>query len=210
MIQDAICRGAERLGVELAPAVLGKLVHLLEALERWNRRFNLTAIRDIDEMVPLHILDSLAVLPWLRGPRILDVGTGAGFPGLPLAIVRPGFSFTLLDSNGKKVRFVRQMIAELDLDNAEAIKARAKDYAPGAPFDTVIARALATVPRLVELTGHLVGEGGQLLAMKGKYPAEELEAINSLPGWDTSVAELAVPGLEAQARHVVTVRRTKT
>ena len=191
----------------LSPTEAGKLASLLQSLAHWNRRINLTAIRDIDDMVTCHVLDSLAARKYLQGPRVLDVGTGGGFPGLPLAIVEPDLQFVLLDSSGKKVSFVRQMIAELGLDNAEAIKARAEDYAPEQRFDTVIARALATVPRLVELTSHLVGEDGQLLAMKGKYPAEELEATNSLPEWDYSVAELSVPGLEAHERHVVTVRR---
>lgn len=209
MLEDDIRTGAGSLGQALTADQVDKLVRLLRALEHWNRRINLTAIRDIGDMVQGHVLDSLAVRPHVRGETVLDVGTGAGFPGLPLAIVEPDLRFTLLDSNGKKVRFVRQMIGELGLDNVEVVKARAEDYAPGARFDTVIARALATVPRLVELTGHLVGEDGQLLAMKGKYPAEELEAIDSLPDWDYSVAGLAVPGLEAHDRHVVIVRRTK-
>ena len=209
VLDDDIRTGAQALGQALTDDQVDKLVRLLEALGHWNRRINLTAIRDLDDMVQGHVLDSLAVRPHLEGRSVLDVGTGAGFPGLPLAIVEPDRRFTLLDSNGKKVRFVREMIGELGLENAEVVKARAEDYAPGARFDTVIARALATVPRLVELTGHLVGEDGQLLAMKGKYPAEELEAIHSLPEWDYSVAELAVPGLEAHDRHVVIVRRTK-
>ena len=165
VLDDDIRTGAQALGQALTEDQVNKLARLLEALGHWNRRINLTAIRDLDDMVQGHVLDSLAVRPHLEGRSVLDVGTGAGFPGLPLAIVEPDRRFTLLDSNGKKVRFVREMIGELGLENAEVVKARAEDYAPGARFDTVIARALATVPRLLELTGHLVGEDGQLLAL---------------------------------------------
>ncbi len=209
-ISSRITTGAAALGQASPDEQAQKLVTLLTELEHWNRRINLTAIRDIDQMVAGHILDSLAVRPYVQGPRVIDIGTGAGFPGLPLAIVEPDLHFTLLDSNGKKISFVRHMIGELGLSNAEAVKARAEDYAPGNRFDTVIARALATVPRLVALSSDLVGEDGQLLALKGRHPAEELEPITSLPEWDYSVTALSVPGLEAHARHVVSVRRTKT
>ena len=201
-------RGLAELDQHITPEQVARLQALLDELGRWNRRINLTAITDPVAMVSGHVLDSLVVRPWLEGPAILDIGTGAGFPGLPLAIVEPGLKFTLLDSNGKKISFVRHMIGELGLDNAEAIKARAEDYAPGTRFDTVIARALATVSRLVELSAHLVGEDGQLLALKGKYPAQELESIETLPDWEYSVHELKVPGLEAHSRHLVRLRRT--
>ena len=209
MIGKRIADGARTLGQELTAQQLEGLVTLLEELERWNRRINLTAIRDIDEMVSGHVLDSLAVRPLLRGDSVLDIGTGAGFPGLPLAIVEPEVRFVLLDSNGKKISFVREMIGRLGLSNTEAVKARAEDYAPGKRFDTVIARALASLPRLVELAAHLVGEDGPLLALKGKYPAEELEAMKSLSEWEHSVQPVDVPGLEAHARHVVRLERIK-
>jgi len=201
-------KGLAALDQHVTSEQAGRLQALLDELGRWNRRINLTAITDPVAMVSGHVLDSLVVRPWLEGPAILDIGTGAGFPGLPLAIVEPGLKFTLLDSNGKKISFVRHMIGELGLDNAEAIKGRAEDYAPGTRFDTVIARALATVSRLVELSAHLVGEDGQLLALKGKYPAQELESIETLPDWEYSVHELKVPGLEAHSRHLVRLRRT--
>ena len=209
MIASQIRQGASRLGQALPDRSVTALALLITELERWNRRINLTAIRDLDEMVAGHVLDSLVVRPFLKGPRVLDIGTGAGFPGLPLAVVEPDMNFVLLDSNGKKISFVRHMLGELGLANAEAVKARAEDYQPDVRFDTVIARALASLPRLVELSSHLVGEDGQLLALKGKYPAEELATIDSLPGWDYSVTALSVPGLESHDRHLVTLNRTQ-
>lgn len=204
---ERIRAGLEALDQTLPDAAIAQLETLLRELRRWGQRINLTAILDPDEMVSGHVLDSLAVRPLVRGPRVIDIGTGAGFPGLPLAISEPQLAFTLLDSHGKKISFVNHIISELGLSNATAVKARAEDYAPGNRFDTVIARALATVPRLVELSAHLVREDGQLLALKGKYPAAELETITPSPAWEFSVTELTVPFLEAHARHVVSVRR---
>jgi 16S rRNA (guanine527-N7)-methyltransferase len=182
---------------------------LLAELTRWNKRINLTAIRDPEAMVSGHILDSLAVRPLLEGCRVLDVGTGAGFPGLPLAIAEPQIEFELVDSIGRKISFVRHVIGKLGLQNVVAKKARAEDYAPADRFDTVIARALASIPRLLELADHLIREEGVLLALKGKHPAAELEAIEELPGWKYVVTDLTVPGLESHARHVVCLRRVE-
>jgi 16S rRNA (guanine527-N7)-methyltransferase len=199
--------GVESLQQSLPAAAAAKMARLVAELERWNARVNLTAIRDPEAMVSGHILDSLAVRPLLEGRRILDIGTGAGFPGLPLAIAEPELEFELLDSNGKKISFVRHAIGDLGLSNVSAIKARAEDYAPAERFDTVIARALASIPRLLELAGHLIREDGVLLALKGKHPAEELEPIKELSGWKYVVTDLAVPGLESHARHVVCLRK---
>jgi 16S rRNA (guanine527-N7)-methyltransferase len=193
---------------ELAPERIEKLAKLLTELTRWNARINLTAIREPEAMVSGHILDSLAVRPMLAGRRVLDVGTGAGFPGLPLAIAEPELEFVLLDSNGRKISFVRHVIGELGLPNAAAIKARAEDYAPVERFDTVIARALASTPRILELAGHLLRKDGVLLALKGKHPDQELGPIEELPGWKYEVTDVTVPGLESHARHVVCLRRT--
>ena len=178
---------------------------LLDELERWNRKVNLTAIRDRDEMVTAHILDSLVARPLLGGKTILDVGTGPGFPGLPLAIVEPDREFTLLDSNNRKIMFVQHVAGLLGLDNVIAVKGRGEDYAPGHRFDTVIARALAALPRLVEIAGHHVGEDGVFVALKGRYPTEELEELTAQ--WSHDVKELHVPGLEEGSRHAVLLRR---
>ncbi len=185
-----------------------KYATLLEQLERWNKKVNLTAIRDRGEMITGHLLDSLAARPLLNGRRILDVGTGGGFPGLPLAIAEPDREFDLVDSNNKKIMFVQHVAGLLGLDNVNAVKARTEDYAPGYRFDTVIARAVAAVPRLLELAGHHVGEDGVFVALKGRHPAEELE---SLPvHWGFEVTELKVPGLAEGSRHAVLLRRKES
>ncbi len=184
---------------------LEKFRVLLDELQRWNKKVNLTAIRDRDEMVAAHLLDSLVARPLLHGVRILDVGTGGGFPGLPLAIAEPDREFDLVDSNNKKIMFVQHITGLLGLDNVNAVKARTEDYAPGYRFDTVIARAVATVPRLLELAGHHVGEDGVFVALKGQYPAEELEP--SPEHWAFEVTELNVPGLAEGSRHAVLLRR---
>lgn len=207
-LRQAILEGATAFGEPLSAEQADRLVVLLRELERWGAKINLTAIREPADMVSGHILDSLAVRPLLEGKRIIDVGTGAGFPGLPLAICEPELDFELLDSNGKKIAFVQHAIAVLGLGNARAVKARAEDYAPAGGFDTVIARALAPIPRIIELAGHLPAGRGMLLALKGKYPAEELERAEHLSGvWETSVTELTVPGLAQHSRHAVCLRR---
>ena len=207
-IPQLISDGVTALGQDLPNGSIDRLATLLAELTRWNARINLTAIRDPGAMVPGHILDSLVVRPMLVGHRLLDVGTGAGFPGLPLAIAEPELDFVLLDSNARKISFVRHIIGELGLLNVVAIQGRVEDYAPDERFDTVIARALASTPDLLELAGHLLRQKGVLLALKGKYPAQELEPIDDLPGWNYEVTDVTVPGLEAHARHVVCVRRT--
>jgi 16S rRNA (guanine527-N7)-methyltransferase len=147
---------------------------------------------------------SLAARPLLQGQQILDVGTGAGFPGLPLAIVEPERSFELVDSNNKKIMFVQHVARLLNLSNVSAVKARTEDYAPGNRFDTVIARAVAALPRLLEIAGHHVGEDGVFVALKGRFPAEELEQIPA--AWTYSVTEITVPGLDSGSRHAVLIR----
>ena len=183
-----------------------KFAALISELERWNQRTNLTAIREPRAMVSAHLLDSLVARPLLHGDTVLDVGTGPGFPGLPLAIAEPERQFTLLDSNNKKIMFVKHAAGLLGLGNVVAVQGRSEDYAPGQRFDTVIARALAALPRLVEIAGHHVGEDGVFVALKGLHPAEELEQMSNTP-WDHVVTELKVPGLQSGSRHAVLLRR---
>ena len=203
-IQSAL----DRLGQVYPEGTAEKLGVLLDELARWNNKVNLTAIRNRDEMITAHLLDSLVAAPLLEGETVLDVGTGPGFPGLPLAIVDPERQFTLLDSNNKKVRFAEHAAGMLGLDNVSVVKARGEDYAPGHGFDTVIARALAALPRLVEIAGHHVGEDGVFVALKGRYPAEEIEQLKQLQlPWRHAVTELSVPGLERGSRHAVLLRR---
>ena len=191
---EALVRDAGTLGVPLDPAAARRLLGLLEELARWNRSFNLTAIREPQAMITHHLLDSLAVHPELRGERVADVGTGAGFPGLPLALVNPARHFTLVDSNGKKIRFVAHAAHRLGLSNVEAVQARVETLHPERPFDTILARAYAALPQLLHDVGGLSGAQTRVLAMKGRRPDAELR---ELPGsWRLeSERELVVPGL---------------
>ncbi len=209
MRAQAIQTAIDSLGQTFPEGAAGKFSTLLDELGKWNRRVNLTAVRDPSEMLTAHILDSLVARPLLHGRTVLDVGTGAGFPGLPLAIAEPERQFTLLDRNNKKIMFVQHMAGLLGLGNVTAIKGRSEDYAPGQRFDTVIARALAALPRLVEIAGQHVGEDGVFVALKGRYPAEEIEQISGQP-WSHVVMELEVPGLEARSRHAVLLRRVSS
>lgn len=197
--------GLEALGQPAGREAVERLARLLEELARWNRRINLTAVRAQADMVGAHLLDSLSAAPLIAGRRVLDVGTGGGFPGLPLAITMPEREFTLLDSNGKKISFVRHMIGDLGLQNAQAVQARVEDHAPAAAYDTVIARAFAPLPRMLELAGHLVAGSGVLLALKGRYPADEVADLDA--GWTYDVIKLTVPGLDDRERHAVKLAR---
>lgn len=197
--------GLHALGLELEPAQVAALGTLLDELADWNTRVNLTAIRDPAEAVDKHLLDSLAVRPLLKGLAIADVGSGAGFPGLPLAIADTDRRFALVESTGKKARFLRHVVARLDLPNVEVVPLRAESYKPPRPFDSVIARALGPLAQFVRVAGHLAGRGGRLLAMKGKVPEDEIQALPA--GWKLlAVHPVAVPGLDAE-RCVVELAR---
>jgi 16S rRNA (guanine527-N7)-methyltransferase len=189
--------GLAGLGLKLAPAQLAALATLVAELADWNTRMNLTAITDPAEVVDKHLLDSLAVLPWLKGHSVADVGSGAGFPGLPLAVADPERRYALIESTGKKVKFLRHVIERLELPNVEVLHGRAEVLKPSQPFDSVISRALGPLSDFVRVAGHLAGRHGRLLAMKGKVPAEELKALP--PGWKAlAVHPVRVPGLDAE------------
>jgi 16S rRNA (guanine527-N7)-methyltransferase len=198
--------GARALSLELDEAQVARLVAHLDLLDDWNSRMNLTAIRDRPSQLTKHLLDSLTVLPYLQGERIADVGSGAGFPGIPLAIVEPHRHFSLIESTGKKCRFLEHVRDALELKNVEVVQSRAESYKPEVRFDTVIARAVGPLADLVKAAGGLVVGGGRLLAMKGRYPEDELAA--KLSGWKVAaVHPLTVPGL-AEERHLVEVCRS--
>lgn len=182
------------------------LLAYLDLLQRWNRTYNLTAIREPDAMVTLHLLDSLAMAPYVAGVhRLADLGTGPGLPGIPLAIAHPGLEVALVESNGKKARFLREAVRQLALPNARVIEARAEAATPSGGFDAITARALATLPDILAVGGHLLAPGGRLLAMKGARPDDEIAALPA--GWAVhDVIALQVPGLDAE-RHLVRIGR---
>ena len=189
------------MGVELDAQQAATLLAHLDLVDEWGERMNLTAIRERPQQLTKHVLDSLSVAPWLRGRRIADVGSGAGFPGIPLAVARPDLQFALIESTGKKCRFLEHVRDTLGLSNVEVVQSRAEAYEPAARFDTVLARAVGPIAELVRNAGALVAGGGRLLAMKGRYPGDELE--RKLNGWKVvAVHTLHVPGL-AEERHLV-------
>lgn len=201
----ALRAGAGELGIALDDQQFAQLMTLLGELAAWNERFNLTAIRDPLEAVRKHLLDSLTVQPWLHGGRIADVGTGAGFPGLPLAVANPGRSFVLIESTAKKARFVEHAVGRLGLSNVEVVNARAEAFRPRRPFDRVLCRAVGTLAGFILAAGHLCAREGRLLAMKGRHPREELEHLPR--GWRVAgLHPVHVPGLDAE-RHIVELEK---
>ena len=205
-LRPQLAAGLEALGLPAALAT--PLLAYLALLARWNATYNLTAIRDPRDMVAKHLLDSLAMQPFVRGLRTLaDLGTGPGLPGIPLAIATPGLQVTLVESNGKKARFLREAARQLGLGNVQVAESRIEAFRPGTHFDAITARALATLPLILELGGHLPGPAGRLLAMKGVVPDEEIATLPA--GWRlAAVHPLRVPGLDAE-RHLVEVARDR-
>jgi 16S rRNA (guanine527-N7)-methyltransferase len=206
--RDLLVSGAKELGMELG-AHAETLLRLVDELEQTNQKFNLTAIRDRPGMLRKHVLDSLSLQPYLRGERLADVGTGAGFPGLVLAIVNPNRRFTLIEATGKKARFVEQTAERLGLGNAVVVNSRAEAYRPFELFDTVVARALSSLAGFVAYAGHLCAPDGRLLAMKGRRPDDE---ISALPRSFRALAvhRLRVPGLTDERHLVELVRSPKS
>ena len=200
-IEQAIIEGCERLDLRLSGEACTRLAAYLALLERWNRAYNLTAVREPEAMVVRHLLDSLSILPWLEGPRVLDVGSGAGLPGIPLAVARPEYEFCLLDSNGKRTRFLTQATAELRLPNVSIVRSRVEDYQPVTLFNSIVSRAFATLAELVADAGRLCAPTGRLLAMKGVLPDDELARLPSTYQV-VGVYPLRVPHLDAE-RHLV-------
>lgn len=193
--------GCATLSLAISEDKARQLISFIELIEKWNKAYNLTAIKNKPEMVDLHLLDSLTVLPYLHGQRIIDIGTGAGLPGIPLAICRPDLSFSLLDSNAKKTRFVQQAVLELKLTNVEVRQSRVEDFHPDKLFDTVITRAFAELAVIVELTRHLLAKDGIILAMKGQLSETEIAKIK-VPA---SVIPLQIPDVAAE-RNLIMIK----
>ena len=202
MSEAAIAQGASSMGIELPEGAARRMEQHLALVEKWNRVHNLTAVREASQMVVVHVLDSLTLLPHLGdAKRVVDVGTGAGFPGIPLAIARPGASFTLLDSSHKKCTFLEQVRAELGLTNVQVVCERVEQFRPAEPFDAVASRAFAELSDFVTQSQHLAAPGARFLAMKGVYPFEEIARVPSSHKV-AQVVELLVPSLDAK-RHLV-------
>ena len=193
--EQSIAQGMVRLGLNIQ--VAGPLACYVALLERWNRVYNLTAVRKAEDIVIRHILDSLSIFPWIQGPRILDVGSGAGLPGIPLALTYPEWTFCLLDSNGKRTRFLQQAVSELKLSNVEVVRSRVENYRTDRKFNSIVSRAFATLHDMLKCSGHLCADDGRILAMKGNHLETELanlpqnfRVVDSYP--------LNVPGLAAE------------
>lgn len=206
-VQKALSNGAEALGIPLDDRALEKMLDFLRLMIAWNRVFNLTAVRRPTEMVPRHLLDSLTASPYLRGNRILDLGTGPGLPGIPLAIIHPDKRFVLLDSSGKKIRFVRQAQIELGLTNIEVAQNRIERYRPAAPFDVLMARAYGRLSDILSVARRLLPPNeGVVLAWKGRYPTDELAEVDARV-WDGSAVVMPSDLLGGE-RHLVVLCRS--
>ncbi|EGW23295.1 16S rRNA (guanine(527)-N(7))-methyltransferase RsmG [Methylobacter tundripaludum] len=192
--REILVSGIASLNLNVTDEKIDQLLSFIKLIEKWNKAYNLTAIRDREEMARLHILDSLAIVPHIEGKRVIDIGTGAGLPGIPLAICLPEIDFTLLDSNAKKTRFVQQVVLELKLKNVEVLHSRVENYHPEKTYDAVLTRAFAGLSDIVKLTAHLLSKDGVLLAMKGQNLDAELAEIAA----KKSVISVSVPGTDVE------------
>lgn len=204
-LEQQLARGIAAMGLQISDEKQALLMDYLRLLEKWNKAFNLTAVRDPAEMVSRHLLDSLSILPYVTGPRCIDVGSGGGLPGIPLAIVRPDLDITLLDSNGKKSRFQFQAVTALKLNNVQVENKRVEQYQPEQRFDQIISRAFSSMEDMVNWTLHFADTDTRWLAMKGVYPGDELAALPDNIQCQT-VHVLNVPGTEGE-RHLVELQR---
>ena len=204
--EQQLAEGMKALGLDLPADVQERLLAYAAFLEKWNRTYSLTALRDPKLAVSHHLLDSLAIMPYVSSSTLLDVGSGGGQPGIPLAIARPDLAVTLLDSNGKKTAFLQQAVIELGLKNVQVVTVRVEEFKPAAPFVAITSRAFAELADFVGLTRHLLAPGGEWLAMKGQRPVEEM---NKLPAGVsvTAVHRLLVPGVDGE-RHLVVMRES--
>ena len=204
-LQQELRQGLEQLGLAANDGQVASLISYLQLLEKWNHHFNLSGIDDIDDMVSMHLLDSLSINAYLQGSIIVDVGTGAGLPGIPLAIMNPEKNFLLIDSNGKKTRFLFQVKIALQIENISIVNTRIEHYQNQQQIDMVMCRAFSSLEDVVTKSQHLFGKKTKLLAMKGRYPEQELRELPA--GFEVSrVIKLEIPGSETH-RHFVEVIR---
>jgi len=204
-LHDELEQGIDKLGLDIPSATVDRLLQYLELIQKWNRVYNLTALKDSGQMLSHHILDSLSIIPYVKGNTILDIGSGAGLPGIPLSLVFTERHIVMLDGNAKKTRFIQQAITELGLKNAESVHSRVEDYTASEGFDTVVSRAFSSLSDFVRMALPLMKDSGQLLAMKGRYPAQELEDLPTEIRTE-AVHRLEVPLLDSE-RHLVQMAR---
>jgi 16S rRNA (guanine527-N7)-methyltransferase len=195
-----LAQGLDELKIGYSPEFLSNLLEFRALLSKWNKTYNLTGIRDPETMISHHLLDSLSVSPYLRGQRVLDVGTGPGLPGIPLSMLHTDKSFVLIDSNGKKTRFVRQVVLELGLTNVEVVHIRVERFQNELLFDTIVTRAFAAMSGILSGSSHLLKDTGRILAMRGRLPDRE----SPHPGFRTKLIPVRVPGVQAE-RHILMV-----
>ncbi len=187
-------QGLQELKLTADEKQIDLLLTFIKLIEKWNKAYNLTAVRDQEDMVRLHLLDSLAILPYIEGNHIADIGTGAGLPGVPLAIFLPNIEFTLVDSNSKKTRFVQQAILELQLKNVTVVHSRVENIQIDKPFSSLILRAFSNMQNIITLTRHLIDKQGIVFAMKGQNPSEELANFTE----QYTIIPIKVPGVDAE------------
>ena len=198
-------QGLTALGLDPQSCPCEEYLQYIDLLAKWNRAYNLTGVRDKQRMIHAHVLDSLAALPYIRGNRCLDAGTGAGLPGFILALAQPDVEWTLLDSNGKKIRFLRQLLFEMKVENVEIIQSRAEKFLSSVTYSSIISRAFGTLNVFYGAVEHLLHPGTRVLAMKGKLPDNELQGVTGLKKY-ISVHDLQVPGIDAHRSLVVLER----
>jgi len=204
-LKALLANGVGEIGLDIDDAHKRALLGYLSLLKRWNRVYNLTTIKSDKDFICRHLLDSLSVVPYLTGSKIIDVGSGAGLPGIPVALARPDLKVTLLDSNAKRCRFLRQVQAQLKLENVCIVQQRAEKYHPLEKFDSLLSRAFSSLSSYIDSSGHLLADNGKLLAMKGQWPGDESDETGS--GFKIEeVIKLGVPGLPEQ-RHLVICKK---
>jgi len=204
-LNDILMQGSDALSLAVSAQQAEKLIGYVERIDKWNKAYNLTSVRDPEQMMVKHILDSIAVAPFIEGKRIIDVGTGPGLPGIPLSVMLPESSFTLLDSLGKRVRFMKQCAFELDLKNVTPVHSRVEDHKPDHPYDIVLSRAFASLKDMLHWCEHLVDSSGVFVALKGQFPQSEIDEVSDHFRIE-SVKALSVPDLEGE-RHLVNIRK---